>query len=549
MTTACFVFWKVLDEACGRSVKRYADRERKDVMIKAERIFSDRMILQREMPISVWGECEGICGMQVALADVQVEGEITAGRFLAVLPAFPAAVGLTLEIRGVTVSGEEETIRFNDVAVGEVWIAAGQSNMEFPIKYDVEAEEIYRMPEDEELRFFDVPKVCYDGQEQEEGFVDLCFWRHFNRENAGQFSAAALFFARKIREELRVPVGIVGCNWGGTSASCWMGEAYLREYPELAYYPDTYEETLKNLDLNRYREAYYERLRFGNTPRMKALNEAIARGTLEYEKMQELMTNLTPRQKELFSLPAGPLAHTRPCALFERMVKRIAGYGTKGVLWYQGESDEVLPDSYTLLFSQLIRCWRESWGRKLPFLFVQLAPFGRGLTDTGKAFPVLRRQQQRAEDLLEDVWMASIMDHGMEYDIHPKTKRAAGERLALLALGKVYGRKLLCEAPRMADVRWEQEQITIYMAHAGDGLECRSKKPAGLILWEDGVQKEFTAKVMDCRILIRCPELGADSRVQVSYAQQPYVKADLYNSAGLCAKPFVAVRPFEGVME
>lgn len=145
--------------------------------------------------------------------------------------------------------------------------------------------------------------------------------------------------------------------------------------------------------------------------------------------------------------------------------------------------------------------------------------------------------------------MASIMDHGMEYDIHPKTKRAAGERLALLALGKVYGRKLLCEAPRMADVRWEQEQITIYMAHAGDGLECRSKKPAGLILWEDGVQKEFTAKVMDCRILIRCPELGADSRVQVSYAQQPYVKADLYNSAGLCAKPFVAVRPFEGVME
>lgn len=516
-------------------------------MIKAEKIFSDRMILQRETAIPVWGECRGIARLWVLLGEVQVEGKVTEGYFHAELPAFPAASGMTLEIRGETVSGREETIRFTDVAIGEVWIAGGQSNMEFPVKYDVEAEEIYRMSTDEELRFFDVPKISYDGQEQEEGFVDFSCWRHFNRENAGQLSAAALFFARKIREELKVPVGIVSCNWGGTSASCWMSEAYLREYPELACYLDSYEETLKTLDMDWYRETYFERLRFGNTPRMKELDEAIARGRLSYEEMQELITNLTPRQKELFCLPTGPLAHTRPCALFERMVKRVAGYGVRGVLWYQGESDEVLPDSYALLFSQMIKCWRESWGVNLPFLFVQLAPFGRWLADTGKDFPTLRRQQQRAEDLLEDVWMASIMDYGMEYDIHPKTKRAAGERLALLALGRVYGQKILCEAPRMADVRWEPEKITVYMAHAGEGLICRSEKPEGLVLWEEGTRKEFTTEVSDCRILIRCSGLGEDTHVQVSYAQQPYLQADLYNSAGLCAKPFVAVRPFDWV--
>lgn len=514
-------------------------------MIKTENIFSDGMVLQREALVPVWGECDGMTEIQVSIGDIHVEAVVQEGCFRAVLPALEASTGITLEIKGVTCSGEVEKLIFTDVAVGEVWIAAGQSNMEFPVKYDIEADTLLSHAQDREIRFFDVPKVCYDGQEQEESFADLSYWRCFSREDAGEFSAAATFFALKLKEELKVPVGIVGCNWGATSASCWMGEEYLREYPELIYYLEVYEEAVGGLDLEWYRKAYFERIHFGCTPRMKKIDEALNRGTLDYEEMQEMIAKATPRQRELLSLPIGPLDHRRPCVLFERMVRRIAGYGAKGVLWYQGESDGVLKESYALLFSQLVKCWRESWGMKLPFLCVQLAPFGGWLNETGEAFPVLRRQQQRSADLLEEVWLASIMDHGMENDIHPKSKRAAGERLALLALGKYYGQKILCEAPRLADVQWESGQITIYMAHAGEGLVCTSKNPEGLILWEDQVQREYTAEVRDCRIVIHCAVLGEEARVQVSYAQQPYVKADIYNSAGLCAKPFTAVRPFD----
>lgn len=505
------------------------------------------MILQRNQPIRIWGTCDGLSKLRISLAGTWTEAAICGSRFEAVLSSLPAMQDLTMRLVGTTVSGEKETLEIREIAVGEVWVAGGQSNMEFPLKYDMEAEQMMQLLEDPLFRYYDVPKICYEGQEDEQSFNGAGSWRHFNSENMGLFSAAAVYFALKVRKEEDVPVGIIGCNWGATSASSWMSREYLEEYPELDFYQKSYEETIRDLDLEWYREAFLERQAFGLLPRVQEINDAINTGKMSSEEALAHFAGLSDRQKELFSLPVGPMDQRRPCILFEMMVKRIAGYGVRGVIWYQGEADEVLPDSYALLFSQMIRCWRAAWGANLPFLCVQLAPFGEWLGNTGKEFPKLRRQQALAEKMLDQVWLASIMDAGMKTDIHPKTKRAAGERLALLALGKVYGKDILCEAPEPADVFWEKDKVTIFMQHAGSGLyrTGQGENPEGLVLRQNGEILEFTSEIRRDRIVLKSSLLREEAQVQVEYAQEPYVEADLYNSAGICAKPFLAVRPYQ----
>lgn len=504
------------------------------------------MVLQRGMHIPVWGRCDGVDRIAVSLigaeAEVSTEAVIEDGNFFAKLPPFNAGANLKLVLYGYCGISETEHVEFSDVAVGEVFIAGGQSNMEFPLKNDCEADVVSKLPEDRLFRYYDVKKISYDTQEQDMSYDDYGFWRHFTTEDCAWFSSVSVFFGLKLRSELDVPVGIIGCNWGATSASCWMERKYLEEYGELGWYLDTYEESQKSLDLEWYREKFFERQRLGQSPRMHEIDEAIAKGTMTREEMKQLMENIAPEVLELLSLPTGPMDHTRPCYLFDSMVKRIAGYASRGVIWYQGEADGVRSHNYAVLFSQMVKCWRDHWKSDLPFLCVQLAPFGEWLSDTGKEFPMIRSQQQHAEDMIDGVWLVSIMDHGMEHDIHPKSKRAAGERLALLALGKLYGKDILCEAPRFVYADWEAEKITLYMKNAGDGLTCATGIPEGMVLLENGKQVEFTAKTEGSCIVLFCKKLADTSHVQVSYAYLPYVEANIYNSAGLCAKPFVAVR-------
>ena len=457
-----------------------------------------------------------------------------------------AADGLTLRITAADASGQKETLEIRDVAVGEVWIAAGQSNMEYPVRNTVEREMLRKADTDSSLRFFDVPKISYEGQEKDRSYDDVGFWDSFSPESIDNFSAVALLFALRVRRELDVPVGIIGCNWGATSASSWIPREYLEEFKELKVYLEDYEKAVRGLDLEWYRQTYLEKQAWGLTPRVAELNDKLSRGELDAGEMMKRFTELPKRQKEYFMLQIGPMDQRRPCVLYDTMVKRIMGYTAKGVLWYQGEADEVHPDSYALLFSQVVKCWRKGWGQELPFLTVQLAPFGEWLGNTGKEFPRLRRQQELASKLTEGVWLASIMDAGMERDIHPKTKRAAGERLALLALGKIYGKSVLCDAPESAGARWEKDRITVYFAHAGEGLYCAGEgNPAGITLLADGKETDFQAEIRDCRLIVHTPDLTGYRHVQLDYAQLPYVEADLYNSVGLCAKPFSEIRPWD----
>lgn len=516
-------------------------------MITLEKIFSDGMVIQRRQPFTVWGKCRDIQEIEITFGGDNFPAVIKNGQFKAVLSAREAASGLTMTVTGKPFGGGvSEKVILRDIAVGEVWVAAGQSNMEYPVKYTVEEETLKSLGQDKMLRFFDVPKISYDGQEGDRSYEDVGFWQCFAPDSIDDFSAVGLIFALKLREALKVPVGIIGCNWGATSACAWVSEEYLKAFPELDYYFKSYDEAVKALDLPRYKEIFLEKQQWGLKPEIVSLNDKLNRGELDFQEIFNRFKELPQRIKEYFMLQIGPMDQRRPCALYETMVKKIMGYSVKGVIWYQGEADEVLPKSYACLFSQLVKCWRDGWKQKLPFLTVQLAPFGEWLGNTGKAFPELRRQQERAAALIDDVWLASIMDSGQENDIHPKTKQAAGERLALLALGKVYGRPVLCDAPVPADTVWEENCITVYMAHAGRGLYRKNTgKPDGLVLTADGKPLDFEVEIDGCRLILYTPPLADFKNVQLDYARIPYVKADIYNSAGLCAVPFTRVRPWD----
>lgn len=499
-------------------------------------IFSDGAVLQRRMPVLLFGEGPENAEVTVTLGDDTACGVVHNGAWQVELP--PAEAGTGLELNAVC-RGQRITVK--DIAVGEVWIAGGQSNMEFQLDTEAERNTVIPAANDPLLRFFDMPRISYEGEEKDTSFAEFGKWRLFLPEHAGWFSAVGAYFGMELRDKLNVPIGIVGCNYGGTSASCWLSEPYLDAVPALAAYRDTYETAVRDLDLERYTALFRERQRIGQNPDMQNFFRKLARGELSTEDVKKKLAELTPHQWELLQIPCGPMAATRPFALYHNMVERLAPYGARGVIWYQGEADEVLPEQYAVLFAQMVRCWRDTWGRELPFLTVQLAPFGSWLSSTGEAFPELRRQQEIAARTIPGVWMASIMDSGMETDIHPKKKRVVGERLSLLARGKIYGEKdLICEPLEYAQGHWEDQTLCLQFNNAGTGLRCQGEVLQGLEVFADGTKTDCTVNLSGSEMRIRAAALGNAAVAEVRYAQMPYVEADLYSSAGLCAKPFTA---------
>lgn len=502
-------------------------------------VFSDGAVLQRGEPIWVFGSGEEGAEVEVRLSssDRSYRTAVREGQWRVSLPPEEAAEGLTL-----TASSRGQTILVRDIAIGEVWIAGGQSNMEFWLRNEAERDTVIPAANDSLLRFFDMPRISYDGQRKDLSFAEYGVWRKFTPEHAGWFSAVGAYFGMKLREALGVPVAVIGCNCGATSASCWISEAYLDEIPALRVYREDYERTLKTLDLSQYEQDFKERQAWGQTPRMIEFDRKMARGELHAETLQDLVgqlgAQLTERQWKLLALPCGPMAPTRPCGLYHSMVERLAPYTARGVIWYQGESDTDRAEHYAALFGQVVRCWRDLWGRDLPFLTVQLAPFGRWMADTGTMFPALREQQELACRQVPGVWMASIMDAGMEKDIHPKNKRIPGERLALLARGKIYGEKILCEPPSLEDAVWEGNTVRLTLAATGEGLWTKECFPGELDVLLDGEKVSCDISVEASQIRLHCDRLECAGEADVRYAWQPYVCAGLYSSAGLCAKPF-----------
>lgn len=498
-------------------------------MLRAAAVFSDHMVLQRNKKICVFGEGDTGREIAVTLGQDRVLTRCRNGRWTAYLPEREAQENLSMEI-----SDGQECIRFTDIAVGEVWLAGGQSNMELELKDAEGGKEILQSGDFPMVRFYYTPKQAYKAADFEE-VERASHWKRFGEQDAANWSAVGFYFAQELARRLQVTVGVIGCNWGGTSASCWMSREAILARKATRSYVEDYENSeaiQKSVteQIGEYQE--YQAYQEDWDKRAAAVYEK--EPMMAFNKVQELIGPCR------YPGPMNCANFTRPAGLYETMLKRVAPYTLKGFIYYQGESDDHRPQDYYALFTGLIEQWRQDWGdERLPFLMVQL-PMHRYQHDPDtKSWCIIRESQMRAFQMLRNTGIAVAIDCGQFHEIHPKNKKPVGERLALQALWGVYHVIAEKEAfgPIYRDFLCRDGGMELTFDYAQDGFVCRGEKISGFELaGSDGVFREAWAVFEGDRVFLHSPEVKEP--VMARYLWTNYGEVTVFGANGLPMAPF-----------
>ncbi|GFZ34274.1 9-O-acetylesterase [Clostridium zeae] len=491
-------------------------------------IFSDNMVLQRDSEVVVWGKAESGDLLVGKICGQKVETYAEDGEFRLIFKDLKAGGPFELEI----LSKDQEVI-FNNVLVGEVWIAGGQSNMEFNLKDSIGAEKEIEQSNYPDIRYYNVPDIVYENGDEvlPEGIIDTG-WSIASPDTAAYYSAVAYHFAKNLYNDLKVPIGIVNCNKGGTSAASWMNEKYLAEDEELSEaYLEQYKKAIENLT-----DEEEDRL----TAEFYKSQEDYNKREEEYKKKYP-ERSMAQLHGEIGSVPwpppLGRKSYQRPCGLYKTKFRKITPFKVRGVIWYQGEEDSAKPHLYKKLFSRLIKCWREDLENpELPFVFVQLPMFNDEKLDT---WQLVRDAQLYTYKNIRSTSMIVTVDLGEAEDVHPKNKKTVGERLALVARQDVYKEEIKGHSP-------------IYNGYniIGNKVEINFDDvlPGELIIKDDTELKGFEiydknrnlypakAYIVEDRVIVSSDKVNEP--IGVAYGWKNYVEINLFNNIGLPASPF-----------
>lgn len=522
---------------------------------KLNPLFSDGMVLQRDRPVPVWGTAPAGERITVEFAGQNVEA--TAGddsTWEAQLLPLPAnAEPQTLVVRG------KETITVNDVVVGDVFLAGGQSNMDSPLRSGLAAEALPGAV-DPLLRFFTVkknvaaePLAGVDGR-----------WVPTDPENAKDFSAVAYFFARDVREKEKVPVGIIRSAWGGTPIKTWMSLDSLRLEPPVAAPLKEWEEALAKYkstkDQPELMEAYYKDMKDWETnvePAFKAARKAHAEAAATAKAAGEtpppppVPERPEPVMPHPIAMPASSKRPSVPTISYNAMIAPVAPYALRGILWYQGEADGSRGPEYRELFPRLIQSWRQIFRQpELPFLFVQIPAYGNDPSIVAqKGMPYLRDAQASALSL-PATGMAVTLDIGEAKGAHPDNKVHVGHRLAIAGRKVVYGEDLVYSGPIYASHQIREGKAYVAFSHTGGGLiigqapwraksmpEAPTDRLVGFALaGADGKWHAADAVIDGDTVLVSSPSVPTPTSVAYGWGDSPSV--NLYNQENLPAAPF-----------
>jgi sialate O-acetylesterase len=470
------------------------DRSERKRLLKVPSVFSDGMILQRGVPVPVWGLAQP--GVEVKVAWEGCYYGTTAddsGRWRVVLPAGPASVSLQMTIISPT-----DTILIRDIDVGEVWLASGQSNMGMMVWQTDMRGIAEQQLTDDHLRMFRQPQW----PSAEPVFDGGGHWEKAESEMTREWSALAYSFALQLREKLGVPVGILGSYWGGTSAESWLPREVL-----------------------------------GTDPATRSILEDYNRALAALKEGRSIPSGIHP-----FNIPDQSHA---PGYLYNGMIYPLIPYAMQGVIWYQGESNTLRAKQYETLFPMLIRSWREAWeDPEMNFFYVQLAAYDGKLSgnDVVNAWPHIREVQRLTLYKLDHTGMAVAIDLGDHTNIHPYRKNELGKRLARLAFHDVYGYNDIVRCgPLYRSVRFMKGSAFIDFSETAAGLEVRNNAALkGFVI--AGADQRFvpaSAEILSDGNSVRVWAYGLDDPVAVRYAwENDPAEANLINSAGLPASPF-----------
>ncbi len=468
--------------------------------------FGDHMVLQRGAQVPVWGTANPGEKVTVAFAgQTQSVAADADGKWRVKLDPMPAS----RDPRTMTVTGSN-TLRFQDVLVGEVWLCSGQSNMKWPVMKSNHAEVEIASTNFPEIRLLTVPNVA--SQQPLDNFEGQ--WAVCSPDTVESFSAVGYFFGRRLHNTLGVPIGLINNAWGGSAAEAWLSRETLIASGICDDYIAEWDKRTAN-----YTDEVHAR-------KMAEFRKRKAEGTLGNNRR-------APRD------PRG--AQQRPANLYNGVLRPILGYSIRGAIWYQGESNASRGYDYRKLFPLMISTWRKEWQQgDFPFYWVQLADFREEATEAidNDAWAELR-ESQTLTLALPKTGQAVIIDAGEGRDIHPRDKQTVANRLVRHALVKDYGFEIACESPRFKSVAMNGNTATVTFDFIDQGLYAFDTKTVhGFYI--AGEDKKFVladAKISGKKtVKVSSPNVPTPVAVRYGWAQNPIV--NLYDRNGLPVTPF-----------
>jgi sialate O-acetylesterase len=478
--------------------------------VKVSPLFSDHMVLQQGIDAPVWGTADAGEEVTVIVGDAKVSATAAAdGKWMVKLSGLPITPST-----GMTIKGKNE-IRINDVAVGEVWIASGQSNMEWQAKNGSITPEETKSADHPGLRVFTVQKAIKTEPTTElKGKWELC-----TPETVGNFTAVGYYFGRELNGALKQPVGIIHTSWGGTPAEAWTDAASLKSKPELAYLaerPAQYAEQYPTM------KAKYEQ-------DLAKFNEDVAKAKADGKP--------EPRNRPRPPMEPGKNPND-PTVLYNGMIAPLVPYGVKGAIWYQGESNAGRAYQYRTLLPTMIEGWRKAFGRQFNFGIVSLANFQAVQDQPGESDWAELREAQTMTANMRGNGQAIAIDIGDAKDIHPRNKEDVGKRLAAWALADVYEQQnVVGSGPVFEAMSVDGSMARLTFKHAQGGLMAKGDTVKGFaIAGEDRKWVWADAKIDGGAVIVSSPEVSKPVAVRYAWANNPV--CNLYNKAGLPAVPF-----------
>ncbi|MHC4166791.1 MAG: sialate O-acetylesterase, partial [Planctomycetota bacterium] len=469
--------------------------------LRLPKIFGDHMVLQRDLPVVIWGRADAGEEVTVEFAgqtrSSRADGE---GRWRVKLAPLEAATnGARLTARA-----EDEAVAFEDVLVGEVWLCSGQSNMEWTVANSNDAEAEIAKANHPTIRHVKIERVMLaepvDDVESAEG------WQHCTADNVGSFTAVGYFFGLELSKKLNVPIGLINSSWGGSNIEAFTSLEGFRQVPELKDIVDRIESSLP-----------------GHPSYEKAVGETMA-------KTQQWLSEAGQALAEDRRVPAAPtlpdnakplLNWVDPANKHNAMIHGLAPYRIRGSIWYQGESNHNDGMLYVKKTQALVAGWRRAWNQPdLPHYYVQIAPFQYGNEDP-TILPKFWEAQAAIEKEIPHTGMVVIHDVGNIKDIHPRNKQAVGHRLAVLALAETYGRDVVAGGPRFEKMTVEGDKVRVFFNRTGAGLVTSDGKEPDFfeIAGQNGMFVPAKARIDGPTVVLSAPDVRKPCAIRYAWSK------------------------------
>lgn len=469
-----------------------------EATVRVPAIFADHMVLQRQTENPVWGWAAPNETIRVTFAGETVSTAATAdGHWKVMLPPFEAnATGQTLDIRGA-----ESAVQINDVLVGEVWFYCGPSNIKNALQHCSHGAREVAAADYPAIRFFTVPPYRADDP------MEDCAgkWTVCSPETAGDASGIAYFLSRRIHQELNVPVAALQSFLGGTRTEAWTSAAAVEANPALAPVVTWWNKAIDEFDLETARQAY-----------RKAMTQWEQDASVAEAKGEPI-----PEQPEPVFNPERSVR--RPGGLFNGMIAPLIPYGIRGAVTYPGLGNLYWAEFAEPLIATMIADWRQRWGRgDFPVAMIQPAPFP---TDdwpkqVPEAYARLREAQLRVLAHSPNMGLAPTLDIVNLKNVHYPNKQDVAQRLALWALGTVYGLPYEHGGPIYRAMKIEGDAIRVQFSQAESGLKTSDGlPPTGFtIVGKDGVFVPADAVIQGDSVLVRSERVQHPVAVRLAWS-------------------------------